>query len=474
MTKVKMNDIVIYEKDKTSLEFLREFFKDHPLYEAEFHTKVTDLRKRLRESPPHAFIVGSTCCLSTIRSSQIRCPVIAMVGKDVTKGIREVIEHGIENYIIAPYHKEDLDYKISLCFRKMERLKTLYQDKKDIEAISELASIFSSTLDPQEILYLIVEKLSSMIPVTRCSIIGIKTSRDKTMEVVSTFEDPKITHLKLELKKYPEIRKAISSKEPVVIRNASKDPVMKSVKDIITKLGIKSIIVVPILFRSEVIGTLYLRTSRKEHAFADREINLCTAIASSAANSLNNAFLFEAVKSERAELEKLAITDFLTGIYNIRYLYHRLENEFSRSRRYDSSLSCIMLDIDHFKRVNDNYGHRTGDMVLREFATLIKEHTRKSDVFARYGGEEFIMIMPHTSAKGAVSEAQRLSGVIKRHQCKRLKKNTRIPISVGVSTYPNADMTTQDDLINAADDALLRAKEGGRDKIVAHGNGAPA
>ena len=108
--------------------------------------------------------------------------------------------------------------------------------------------------------------------------------------------------------------------------------------------------VIPVIFRNEVIGTLFLRTSRAGHTFTEREIRLCNAIANAATNALYNAFIYEKLETEKTKLEKFAITDYLTDVYNIRYFYHRLEGEFSRAQRYKAPLSCIMFDIDYFKR----------------------------------------------------------------------------------------------------------------------------
>jgi diguanylate cyclase (GGDEF)-like protein len=243
---------------------------------------------------------------------------------------------------------------------------------------------------------------------------------------------------------------------------------MKEVRDIIAPIGIRSIIVVPVVFRTEVIGTLLLRTSRKSHMFTKREIKLLIALASASANALYNAFLYEKLDKEKTRLEKLAITDYLTGIYNIRYFYNRLEEEFSRSERYKQPLSCLMLDIDHYKRINDHYGHRIGDIVLREFAQLVKRHTRKSDLFARYGGEEFILLLPQTSMKGALIEAERLRMIVKEHQFKPLDKEHGVTVSVGVSCAPHKKMKNYDDLINLADNALFQAKQKGRDQSVVY------
>ena len=242
----------------------------------------------------------------------------------------------------------------------------------------ELTHLISSTLDPKEVLYFVVSKIAESINVTRCSILNIPFEERNHVYVISTFEDPRIVNIKLDLKKYPEIRKSLATRKTVVIRDALKDPLLKEVRNIITPLGIRSIVVIPIIFMDVVIGTLLLRTSRSNHTFTEREIRLCTAIANSSSNSLYNAFLYEKTENEKLRFEKLAITDYLTGIYNIRYFYNRFSEEFSRTRRYNLHLSCLMIDIDHFKEVNDKYGHRTGDIVLSEFAHLLKKtHEKK-------------------------------------------------------------------------------------------------
>ncbi len=459
--------VFIYDKDRESLNFLGDFFNGHKNFSASFFNNVKDLRNKINKISPEVLIAGSPACLDRLKPLNSDYTVIATLSeKELTKGLRSVINNDVEHYISPPYQKYDLEHKLKILSRKTERLSDICQEKKDLEIISEFTHLLSSTLDPQEVLFIIVKKLGEIIPVTRCSILSVDYSQSKTANVISSFENPTLENLRLDLAKYPEIRKALSTKKPVIIKDAMKDPLMKEVRETIKPLGIKSIVVVPILFRSEVIGTLFLRTSRKTYVFNDREIRLCQEVAGASANALNNAFLFHEMVSERARLEKLAITDFLTGVYNIRYLYHRLEEEFSRAVRYKAPLSCIMLDIDHFKRINDTYGHRTGDIVLREFATLIKKHTRKSDVFARYGGEEFIILLPVSDAGAAVNESRRIKKLVKEYLFSALKRGERITVSMGVSSYPNRKVKVQDELISLADSALLDAKTAGRDRIV--------
>jgi len=461
--------ILVYEKDKDVVKFLKSFFEERKHYSVHYVKKGKHtLGKEILVKKPDALIVSSPGGLGELQPSEIPCPIMAIISKDETKGIHSAIKSDVECYLISPFYKEELDQKLKTLIDKSSLIESLYRDRIDLEALLELTSLASSTLNPKEVLYLIVKKISEILKVTRCSMISINAEDERYAQVLSTFEDPSITNIRLDLEKYPEIRNALSSRKPVIIKDAQKDPLMKEVKDVIAPLGIRSILVIPIFFREEIIGTMLLRTSRANHAFTKREIQLCVALAKASSHALYNAFLFQKLYREKAKLEKLAITDYLTGIYNIRYFYSRLEEEFSRAERYQMPLSCIMLDIDHFKKINDSYGHRIGDFILREFAQIVKRYTRKSDLLARYGGEEFILLLPQTSLKGALIEARRLQKVVREIRFRQLREGRGITVSFGISCFPDKGVKKSDDLINFADNALYKAKEKGRDLIVSH------
>ena len=461
--------ILVYEKDKDVVKFLKSFFEERKHYSVHYVKKGKHtLGKEILVKKPDALIVSSPDGLGELQPSEIPCPIMAIISKDETKGIHSAIKSDVECYLISPFYKEELDQKLKTLIDKSSLIESLYRDRIDLEALLELTSLASSTLNPKEVLYLIVKKISEILKVTRCSMISINAEDQRYAQVLSTFEDPSITNIRLDLEKYPEIRNALSSRKPVIIKDAQKDPLMKEVKDVIAPLGIRSILVIPIFFREEIIGTMLLRTSRANHAFTKREIQLCVALAKASSHALYNAFLFQKLYREKAKLEKLAITDYLTGIYNIRYFYSRLEEEFSRAERYQMPLSCIMLDIDHFKKINDSYGHRIGDFILREFAQIVKRYTRKSDLLARYGGEEFILLLPQTSLKGALIEARRLQKVVREIRFRQLREGQGITVSFGISCFPDKGVKKSDDLINFADNALYKAKEKGRDLIVSH------
>jgi len=459
-------EIFVYDRNKETLEFLRGFFRENNEYSAIFIKDTQSLLNKLNKREPDVLVIGSPDELRGISYSKIGCPVISLLSGNITKSIRSLMQRNIECYLIGPFHKEDFEYKLKTAISRKGSFENIYREKKDLETVLESIHLISSTLDPKEALYFVVSKIAEIINVTRCSMISIPPEERNHAYVISSSEDPKIVNLRLDLKKYPEIRKALATRKPVVIRDALKDPLLKEVRNIIAPMGILSILVIPIIFRDEVIGTLFLRTSKSNHTFTEREIRLCTAIANSSANPLYNAFLHEKIENEKSHFEKLAITDYLTGLYNIRYFYHRFAEEFSRTRRYKFHLSSLMIDIDHFKDINDKYGHRIGDIVLSKFADLLKKHTRESDVLARYGGEEFIMLLPQTSAQAAVAKAEALRVLIGKHRFSEMEKINRLTVSIGVSSYPTHKIKDKDDLITFADKALYKAKSMGRNIVV--------
>ncbi len=172
-----------------------------------------------------------------------------------------------------------------------------------------------------------------------------------------------------------------------------------------------------------------------------------------------------ALRQANRALKKLSITDEKTKLHNYRYLQERIGEEFRRAARYENSLSCIMLDLDHFKAVNDTLGHRIGDRVLEEFGRILTDTARETDLVVRYGGEEFIMLLPHTDAIRARTVAERVRRATSARTFTADEAPLKLTVSCGVATYPaNARIRSEEELVQAADEALYAAKEGGRNR----------
>lgn len=170
------------------------------------------------------------------------------------------------------------------------------------------------------------------------------------------------------------------------------------------------------------------------------------------------------LESANTKLQELALRDGLTGLLNRRYWESCLEREFARHQRYDNPVSLVIFDIDHFKRVNDTYGHQTGDEVIRETARITSQLVRETDFAGRYGGEEFVVLLPGTTLDGAAQFAERLRSSIERQQLDYQGSPLTFTISLGVATLAD-DMAGYQALLERADKALYQSKEGGRNQV---------
>lgn len=175
--------------------------------------------------------------------------------------------------------------------------------------------------------------------------------------------------------------------------------------------------------------------------------------------------------SAQTKSSELATRDELTGLINRRHFYERLEEEMDRCRRYGTTLALIMLDIDHFRKVNDELGHPLGDVALAEVARLLKANVRSSDVIARYGGEEFAILIPAQGKSAAIHVAEKLRNVVEVNDLTLEGPELKVTISCGVADYDDLPETGEDSkamLVRLADHALIKAKTYGRNRVEAH------
>lgn len=215
---------------------------------------------------------------------------------------------------------------------------------------------------------------------------------------------------------------------------------------------------VPLMIESEILGVLNLNDNEKGF-FTINDLDFVLNITEFISLSISNSLLF-------AKAETLSVTDGLTSLYNRPYMQNMLNGECTRSTRYDSPLSLVMLDVDHFKRVNDTYGHQKGDEILIEVAALMKRFCRANDVAARYGGEEFILVLPETKLAGAMQIAERVRQELAGHVFRNGEEEFRVTISCGVAEFDRERLYTATKLMKCADDALYEAKKGGRNRVV--------
>lgn len=219
----------------------------------------------------------------------------------------------------------------------------------------------------------------------------------------------------------------------------------------------------PLVAQGETVGLFYIEQRQAEISVNDQDLR---ALTETVALSLVNLRL-------REKLRNQSIRDPLTGLFNRRYLEESLELECSRAERSKQPISVVMLDVDHFKRFNDTFGHEAGDVVLKNIGELLRRSVRQGDLACRYGGEEFVLVLPGTSASEAVAVAERVrEGAHRLEIVYRNQALGKVTISLGVAVYPMAGGTPAE-LTDAADQTLYVAKNAGRDCVALFGRGAP-
>jgi len=219
---------------------------------------------------------------------------------------------------------------------------------------------------------------------------------------------------------------------------------------------------VPLMSHGEAIGLLHVLPASPDEGRLEEKQRLALTVTGQLGLALANLKLQE-------NLRDMAVRDPLTGLFNRRYLEETLEREFLRATRQAAPIALIMLDIDHFKRCNDTYGHDAGDVLLRKLGAFLQRYCRGSDVACRYGGEEFVLTLPECSLEIACRRAEEIRQAVKTLQVRHANRTLEaITLSFGVAAFP-AHGDNPDAVLCAADAAMYRAKQEGRDRVVAAG-----
>jgi two-component system, cell cycle response regulator len=222
--------------------------------------------------------------------------------------------------------------------------------------------------------------------------------------------------------------------------------------------GLASLKILPLGAGDQAIGALVIG-ARRPAAYPRELVEQLEVVAMQAAQSIDRARLFD-------QTERLATTDGLTGLVNHRTFQERLDAHLAQAQRYGKKISLLLCDIDHFKSVNDTYGHPVGDQVLRGVSRTLSKEARNTDVVARYGGEEFAIVMPETDTAGAMVIAERIRERIGKLVFETEQGPLRVTMSLGVATFPE-DGAKKAELVERADGCLYHAKRHGRNQSVA-------
>jgi diguanylate cyclase (GGDEF)-like protein/PAS domain S-box-containing protein len=327
------------------------------------------------------------------------------------------------------------------------------------EALLDTAIALNGTLELDDILDRILDNIGKLTDYDAAMVSILEESRVRKIRYHNNAQDFEarlpIGDLQATLINVPILREILKNKQPYLIPDIHQDP-RWTVVDNPGMQRIHSLICVPIESRGKVVGVIDL-LSGTPGFFTPLHTERIVAFASQAAVAIENAKLFE-------QSQRLSLIDPLTELNNMRYFNNFARLEFERTRRYKRTLSVAMADIDHFKKLNDTYGHKQGDLALCEIALRIKNTVRTVDIVARYGGDEFVILMPETELEEALQVAERVRLAISEHPIEKLEATSLVTISVGVAELgPTTE--NMDELINQADRLLYLTKLHGRNRV---------
>lgn len=353
-----------------------------------------------------------------------------------------------------PDHARSLEIfatQAALALQNAHLLETAQRHARENQTLREAAAAINSALELEQVLESILTQLERVISYDSATIFLVDGERlqvNASKGFPNPYAVPGITFsLDDEL-----IREADCNKAPVIIQDAQTDSRYRAWRDTRYTRGWLG---VPLYARGEMIGFMTLN-SRKSHTYEEAQANLAWAFAHQAAIAIDNARLFKKV-------HQLANTDSLTGVYNRRHFFDLATKEFERANRFSRPLSLIIWDIDHFKTVNDTFGHIVGDQVLKMVAERCRSSLRELDLLGRYGGEEFIAILTEADSLSAREVGERLRAAIESTSYVIDGKEVSISISVGIADIK--DCLSLDMLLDHADQALFHAKRSGRNRV---------
>jgi diguanylate cyclase (GGDEF)-like protein len=323
--------------------------------------------------------------------------------------------------------------------------------------LGELGDLLQSCLSPNEAHSLITDRARLLFPESHGGVCMTASSRD-LVEVVASWGQPAF----LEQFFSPQDCWALRRGRVHVLENRSGSLSCAHVAEPRPQWAV----CLPMMAHGETLGMLYLDSGNKRSQdgnpqlhLSDSEQRLAKTLAEQAALALANLNLRETLRMQ-------SVRDPLTGLYNRRYMEESLQRELHRSMRRKTSLGVIMLDVDHFKRFNDSFGHEAGDFVLQTVSKLLRSQLRGEDVVCRYGGEEFTLILPEASLEATRQRAEQLREAVKAEiPSFRDRSLEAVTLSLGVASFPEHGNTSEA-LLRKADAALYQAKQQGRDRVV--------
>jgi eukaryotic-like serine/threonine-protein kinase len=381
--------------------------------------------------------------------------------------------------------------------RQMEQYKQLAQDEQNqrqmADALRHASAAVTSTLDYDQVIDRILEQVGQVIPNDTSNMMMVEAGniarvlRGRGYAQFGTADT--LTETTLKMDDAMGLRRMIETLRPIVVPDVAQDPTWVYSRP--EHQWIRSYIGAPIIVRDSVVGFLNVNSAIPD-LYNRTHAERLQAFAHHAATAIENARLYrqaqeeiaerikvedelrrhrnhleELVKERTAEVHRLAITDSLTDVFNRRHFMVLGNQALNQAQRYNHPLTALMLDIDHFKKINDSYGHAVGDEALRKLADQLRKDLRSTDILGRYGGEEFVFLMPETNLQTARQSAERMLANIRGLRIDTPQNQIGITASIGVAEWNPASQKTIDALIARADEVMYAAKQAGRNQVLA-------
>ena len=340
-------------------------------------------------------------------------------------------------------------------------------ETSELTVFHELGKALTSSLQLDQVLRTIMEKINEVLRPDTWSLLLMDAPKQELYFQIATGEGAEALK-DVRIKVGQGLAGWVAQTgQAAVVPDTTKDARFSGKADERTNVETRSIVAVPVRFRDQCLGVIELINCIGPDGFSDRDLALLEVLADYAAIAIENARHVQ-------RIHELTITDDCTSLYNARHLNFMLDTEIYRSHRYAFEFSLIFLDLDHFKSVNDTYGHLMGSKLLGEIGEAIKTNCRLIDLAFRYGGDEFVVLLPQTSKENALGVARRLHKLIRETVwLKDAGLNVHISASIGVASYPT-DSRSKAELLHLADEAMYLVKNTTRDRVAAAGMGVVA
>lgn len=410
-------------------------------------------------------------------------PVVMMSALSLEEAAVRTLGLGAADYVRKPFRVRELLARIQAQLRMRAILRsaddTLRETREALTRVQvqadqrqhlmDILHDVTDELSTGEIYHLLARRVARALALSQCSVVLVRQGGAPRVAAYA-YETGISRDFVLDMDKYPELRSALDTGRPVLVENVMVSPLYRHVREMWardgTRISTRSVVAIPFAMEADEAGVFFLRRNVTEPPLTSADVEFAETVIRAAVSAIQRATLIESTMADNRRLEELAHTDPLTKALNRRALGERLGAEMERVRRYSTTLSLLLIDLDHFKQINDTHGHLAGDDVLIEVAALLQRVVRAVDLVARYGGEEFVVVLPETGGPGAEAFAERLRELIE-GQSFAASRGTpiRLTTSIGVACFPGFAVESVEDLLANADQALYRAKADGRNRV---------